>query len=420
MVRERGAGGGQSIGDVAVMSDLTVQMPGKSQTRGGRRGGAGRRSAIGLAGRRLFSALAGAALLAGLVSCASAPVQKEVELPVYPPPPAPAKFAYERTIMGSGDIIVETGSDKFRRFATGEALRGKGFAKPYGIAVQRGRIYVSDTVSRHVHMIDLVEKKYLEIGIKGNGRLTKPLGLDIDEQGRLFVCDGSANRVVVFNRDGEYITAVGGDDMLERPSGVTVSADGSRIYVVDTGGVKSQDHRVRIFSLDGEHLGDIGTRGAGPGEFNLPLAADLDSDGVLRVLDTGNFRVEVFSPELKIVNSFGKPGRYAGQFSHAKGIATDFDGRIYVSDTGFGVVQVFSSDGRILMSLGDRSEQPGPGVFLLPAGVAVDIDGRVYVVDQFYRKIDVFRPVFLPENWPYGQDYHATPGLRFVDEIETN
>jgi sugar lactone lactonase YvrE len=377
------------------------------------------RNGIGgsLGGRRAALALLGAMLIGGLVSCASAPVQQEVEIPVYPQPPAPARFVYERTITGSGDIIVETGQDRFRRFATGEVERGKGFAKPFDIVVRHGRIYVSDTVQRKVHMIDLVAHKYQEIGVKGNGRLTKPLGLDLDEQGRLYVCDGTAKRVVIFGPDGEYIGAVGSEEMLERPSGVAVSRDGSKIYVVDTGGVRSQDHRVRVFSPNGDHLGDIGTRGAGAGEFNLPLNANVDEQGILWVLDTGNFRVQSFSPDAKLLNTFGKPGRYAGQFSHAKGIDSDLDGRIYVSDTGFGVVQIFSPDGRVMMSLGNRSESNGPGVLLLPAGVSVDVDGRVYVVDQFFQKVEVFKPVFLPASWPYGQDYHTTPGLGFLDDL---
>lgn len=355
------------------------------------------------------------AVAAGLAtaSCASTPAVEKQEPLVYPPPPALPRFVYERTIMGSGDVVVETSADKFRRFATGEQIRGQGFSKPFDILVRRGRIYVSDTVARHVHMLDLNEKRYAEIGVKGNGRLVKPLGLALDEEGRLYVCDGSAKRVVIFSPEGEFLGAVGGERMLERPTGVAVTPDGSRIFVVDTGGVNSRNHRVRVFDPQGRHIADIGERGSGEGEFNLPLNADMGPDGTLRVLDTGNFRVQAFSPELKIVNVFGKPGRYAGNFSHAKGIATDADGRIYIADTGFGVVQIFNPDGRVLMSLGARSETPAPGNFILPAGVSVDRDGRVYVVDQFYRKIDVFRPAFLPEDWPAGADYHATPGYSF-------
>ena len=55
------------------------------------------------------------------------------------------------------------------------------------------------------------------------------------------------------------------------------------------------------------------------------------------------------------------------------------------------------------MSVGARSENGGPGTFLLPAGISVDVDGRIYVVEQFFRKLEVFRPADLPEDWPVGQ-----------------
>ena len=368
-------------------------------------------------GGKFWAATSGMVALALLAACATPPPPPEIEFPVYPPPPAPARFIYERTITGSGDVIEETRSDKLKRFATGETIRGRGFAKPFDIVVRSGRLYVSDTVSRRVHMIDLVEKRYAEIGVKGYGRLTKPLGMDLDDFGRLYVCDGSAKRVVVYGPEGEYLTAFGGEEFLERPTGVAVSGDGGRIYVVDTGGVRSPNHGIYVFDGEGRHIGERVGRGAGPGEFNLPLSAAIGPDGGLRVLDTGNFRIQAFSPDLSVIDSFGKPGRYAGNFSHAKGVDIDAEGRIYVSDTGFGVVQIFTPDGRILMSLGNRSENPAPGALLLPAGVAVDFDGRVYVVDQFYRKIDVFRPAFLPEDWPIGRNYREFDGAGFSDDL---
>ena len=143
-------------------------------------------------------------------------------------------------------------------------------------------------------------------------------------------------------------------------------------------------------------------RGAGPGEFNLPLDCALDRDGNLYVLDTGNFRCQVFASDGSFLRAFGEAGRYPGQFGHPKGIALDDDGLIYIADTSFGVIQIFDNQGRILMSMGQRSEAQAPGRFLLPAGVSVDVDHRVYAVDQFFRKVDVFRPVAVPEDTPVG------------------
>lgn len=350
-----------------------------------------------------FAAGSAAFLAAG---CAAPPPPQEFDPSslVYPPPPEQPRFYYDRTIWGSNDVIEETSQDRFRRFATGESARGQGFAKPFGVAVQEGRVFVSDTVARQVHAFDYPRKRYYAIGQRGVGRLAKPLGMDVDASGRLFVVDGTAKRVIVYDLEGNYVTALGVNDELVRPTAVAVTPQADRIYVLDTGGVRSQSHRVVVFNLGGDVVQTIGQRGAGEGEFNLPLDCCLGPDMSLYVLDTGNFRVQIFSPDGVFQREFGEAGRFPGQFGHPKGIAVDAEGKIYISDTSFGVFQIFDSEARILMSVGQRNESDSsPGNFLLPAGIGVDVDNRIYVVEQFYRKVEVFRPVGTPADWPVGQ-----------------
>lgn len=343
-----------------------------------------------------------AILLLALTSCAAPPPAQELTEIVYPPPPDEPRFYYEGTILSSADVQEESPTERFKRFATGASLRGAGFSKPFGIAVMEGRVFIGDTVARHVAAFDFPRKRYYEFGKQGLGRLAKPLGMAIDRMGRLYVCDGTSKRVMIYDLDGTFISAVGGGEYLERPTGVAVNADGSRIYVVDTGGVDSENHRVRVFDQAGSHLFDIGKRGSGPGEFNLPLMATTDRKGRLYVTDTGNFRIQIFSSDGKLVEDFGEAGRYPGQFSHPKGIAVDHEGKVFVVDTSFANFQIFNRDGRILMHIGERDESGGAGNFILPSDIAVDVDGRLYVVDQFFRKVDVFRPASLPANSPLG------------------
>ena len=366
------------------------------------------RSPLRLTSRRKFLKGSGCALIAGatLAGCAAPPPEAEPFDPrslVYPPPPEQPRFYYDRTLWGSGNVIEETSTDRFRRFATGESLRGRGFAKPFGVAAQNGRVYISDTVSRHVHLLDFPGKKYSIVGRTGVGRLTKPLGITTAAQGQVYVVDGTAKRVLIYSPDGTYITSVGSDDHLERPSGVAVTRDGYRIYVLDTGGVASESHKVVVFDPNGRVDRTIGRRGRVEGQFNLPLDCCLDPTGRLYVVDTGNFRIQVFSPDGEFIHAFGKAGRYPGQFGHPKGIAIDKDGIVFVTDTNFGIFQLFDAEGQILMWIGERSEIGGPGKFILPAGISVDVDGRTYVVDQFFQKVEVFRPASVPEEWPMGQ-----------------
>jgi DNA-binding beta-propeller fold protein YncE len=264
------------------------------------------------------------------------------------------------------------------------------------VAVHRGRVFVTDSAQRYVRVFDFPAGRFYKIGEDEPGRIVKPLGLDVDASGTLYVADVSARDIKVFTAEGQYLRSIGGPKWFDRLSSVTVDPAGERVYVVDIGGVSSSNHRVRVFDArSGAHLQDIGTRGAGPGEFNLPRDLAIGKDGQLYVVDGGNFRVVVFDRDGRYLQSFGSVGKQYGQFARPKEIAADRDGNVYVVDSAFGNFQIFNPDGELLLFVGDRSERDGPAKYMLPSGIAVDEDGRVYMVDQWFRKIDVFRPVTL-------------------------
>jgi DNA-binding beta-propeller fold protein YncE len=207
---------------------------------------------------------------------------------------------------------------------------------------------------------------------------------------------------VVFDKDGTFLRAFGDRSILKRPSGVAVSPDGSKAYVIDTGGVTTQEHHLYIFNaISGELEKTIGTRGRQNGEFNLALQVTTAPDGTVYVTDSGNFRVQAFNPDGTHKMSFGTVGRKVGNFARPKGIATDSEGNIYVVDSAFGNFQVFNEKAQLLMFIGQRSQTSGPGRYMLPAGITVDEDGRVYMVDQFFRKVDVYRPADVEKNEGY-------------------
>lgn len=344
--------------------------------------------------RRRRGLLAGLGLLAG---CAQAPLPpdeaKAFKPPVFPPPPEEPRFIYERTIRSSGDVVQDDTSE-LRRLVTGEEARGEALAKPYAVAVHRGRIFVSDTVARFVRVFDVPAGKQYRIGDdEGQGQLIKPIGIDVDAAGRLYVADIGARAVVVFGADRSFLRKIGGEKWFSRLSSVTVDPAGQRVYAVDLGGVSSEQHRVRVFDGNsGAHLMDIGKRGSGPGEFNLPRDLAIGADGRLYVVDGGNFRVVVFDRDGRYLSSFGSIGKGYGQFARPKEIAADRDGNLYVVDAAFGNFQIFNPEGELLLFVGERSERDAPARYMLPSGIAVDEDGRVYMVDQWFRKLEVFRP----------------------------
>jgi DNA-binding beta-propeller fold protein YncE len=334
-----------------------------------------------------------------LLGCTSLPEQRQIPAPAFPPPPEQARFIYDGSLRSSQDVEVASFSDKLRSVATGSTIDARGLVKPYGIVVHDGQVFVSDTIQRAIMVFDIKGKRFRSFGFDGKGTLIKPMGLDISSRNELFVADITAKRVVVYDLEGNFLRAIGNDRLFNRPSGVAVSPDGGQVYVVDTGGIDSEEHHVYAFDAQsGELLRTIGTRGEGPNQLNLPLQASTAADGSLYVVDSGNFRVQRINPESgEFVQQIGSMGRRSGQFSRPKGIATDKDQNIYVVDTAFGNFQVFNKQGQLLLHVGDRGTNGGPGIYMLPAGIDVDKDGRIYVIDQFFRKIDIYRPAGLPE-----------------------
>jgi DNA-binding beta-propeller fold protein YncE len=350
-------------------------------------------------------AVLGMAALLLFTGCAEAPKTpvRKVEIPVYPPPPETPRFYYERTIRSSADVVADDKDGALRRALTGENRAGEGLDKPYGVAARGGRIYIGDTAGRNVAMFDLNTRKHKRIGVEEPGALRMPLGVDLDAAGNLYVLDATLKKIFMYDGDGKYLRTLAQDIKWSRPVGLTIDSARKRIYAVDAGGVDSIEHKVRVIDLDtGKALFDIGTRGDGPGELNLPRDVAIGADGLLYVVDGGNFRIQVFDKDGKFLKTFGGIGRRSGQFARPKEIAADSDGNLYIVDTAFANVQIFNPAGQLLLDVGGRGESDGPGKFMLPSGIAVDADGRIYMVDQFYRKLDVFRPARLPATARYG------------------
>jgi DNA-binding beta-propeller fold protein YncE len=347
--------------------------------------------------------MAGLLLVTGCAEAPKAASPRKEDIPVFPPPPEVARIYWERMLLSSADVVADDKDGALRRMVTGEVRAGQGIDKPYGVAARNGKIYVGDTVGRHVAVFDLNAKKYTRIGEDDPGALRMPFGMELDAGGNLYVVDGTLKRVHVYDPNGKFLRMMGHDLKLSRPVGVAIDDERKRLYLVDAGGVESPEHKVRVLDLvTGKLLFDIGKRGDGPGELNLPRDAAVGKDGQLYVVDGGNFRIQVFDKDGKFVKTIGAIGRQSGQFSRPKEIAVDPKGNLYVVDTAFGNFQIFDPEGRLLLDVGSRGNSNAPAKFMLPSGIAVDRDGRIYMADQFYRKVDVFRPAELPASARYG------------------
>ncbi len=183
-------------------------------------------------------------------------------------------------------------------------------------------------------------------------------GVATDSKDRVFVFCREKHPVIVFDRDGRFVTAWG-EGVFTRAHGIFVGPDDT-VYCTD-----DLDHTVRRFTPDGKLLMTLGTSGkpsdtgidgidyrtiqrVGP-PFHRPTNVAMAADGSLYVTDGyGNARVHRFDPSGKLLYSWGEPGSGPGQFNLPHGITIDREGLVYVADRENSRVQVFSAEGKFL------------------------------------------------------------------------
>jgi DNA-binding beta-propeller fold protein YncE len=189
----------------------------------------------------------------------------------------------------------------------------------------------------------------------GDGLFPDKHSIDVDRNGFVWITDRTDHMVYKFTMEGEQLLALGtkgiaGDndsrDAFNRPSDVTVAPNGD-IFISD-GYVNS---RIVHFAGDGTFIKIIGgTKGTGPGEFDLPHAIVIDSQGRLVVLDRQN---TTKTPRIQI---FGQDGRFIQEWTNLgilqpSGLAIAADDTVYIGETDGEKITV-AKDGRVIEVIG--------------------------------------------------------------------
>lgn len=330
-----------------------------------------------------------------------------VELPeerrfFFPPSPAEPKIEYLKSYFSDYDLKPKSKSF-MQRYVLGDDRLQALFNSPVDVTSDgKGRVYVADSGSRQVIVLDLAENKARLLAPPQRGEqvggFTFPFCVTVDAAGRLYVCDTLAKNVVVFDEQENYLFSLS-DPGLKRPIAVAVDIPREVIYVLDT-----IEHRLALFDLQGRLTGHLGSRGDQPGQFNFPTDVDVDENGHVYVLDTLNARVQVFDETGAFLRMFGERGTADGSFEIPKNLAVSAAGQVYVTDAMAHKLVIFSPEGDFLLRIGSKSPVKvgiSPGGFYLPRGVDYDPAGGIWVVDTLNRMVHRFQfltPQYLSEH----------------------
>ena len=192
-----------------------------------------------------------------------------------------------------------------------------------------------------------------------------------------------------------HIKTFHSEESLSPVSGIAVAKDG-RIFVSD-----EFNHRVLVYSPEFEQIAEIGSEGAGDGQFKYPRGLALDDDGSLYVADAWNHRVAVFGPDFKFNKNIGSLGEGPGRLDEPVGVVF-FKGRLCVLEKSNHRVQAFDGKGNSVGTIGRRGsvgeqeafyltdvapENFSIPVFEFPSSIATDGAGSLYVADTNNHRV---------------------------------
>lgn len=281
------------------------------------------------------------------------------------------------------------------------------FVSPVDLCTDtEGRLFVVDSMRCDVQAFTPDLKFLYKFGRSRRGTANSsepefvcPYGIHIDEKGILTIVDSRSCQIQRMDKEGKVKNRFGNFFFLtpgrheasvkgfNNPRDLAVDKRG-KIYVVDTG-----NHRVAVFSTEGEAQLKFGGKGSRAGNFNTPVSICIDSKRNVLVLDLLNYCVKRFSHGGEYKSSFGKRGVGKDEFERPSRMAIDQDDNIFICDRGR--VKVFKPNGEFFTVL-EPDPSGGPAMEL--AGITLAPDGSLYICET--RGARIFRMELVQASGP--------------------
>jgi DNA-binding beta-propeller fold protein YncE len=207
-----------------------------------------------------------------------------------------------------------------------------------------------------------------------------------DPEKHVWVIDDMVQQVFEFTHDGKQLVLTLGERLKSgednahfgRPTDIAWLPDGT--FFISDGYVNS---RVMKFDKNGKFLMTWGTKGTGPGQFDLPHSIDIDAKRRVYVADRSNSRIQIFDEN----------GKYLDQWDNIRSpyhILITADQHLWVADGVTNKFLEYDLNGKLLYSWGTYGTFPS--AFWGVHQFSVDSDGNLYAAETFGGRTQKFRP----------------------------
>jgi len=166
----------------------------------------------------------------------------------------------------------------------------------------------------------------------------------VDPDGNVWVVDAPSHLITKMSPQGKTLMTLGTRDKSGQnatsfylPTDIAFAPNGELIVADGYGNA-----RIVRFSKEGKYLGAFGSRGNGPGQFQLPHNVVVDGKGLIYVSDRETQRIEVFDGSGKFLRQWEQVGALSSlimtpdQHIWAGGVLRDLNGKAIESLPGEG------------------------------------------------------------------------------------
>jgi DNA-binding beta-propeller fold protein YncE len=309
------------------------------------------------------------------------------------------RFEYVETLRGEASFRGEAFRPDSRPATPAEAVAT--LRRPAAVAADAFRVYVTDRyiepsqgslarifiLDRGTRTATIIrsDPSVTAAVLETRAVLLDPAGIAADMNGTVYVADARQGLVFGLDRLGNRLLTVGRPGDLSAPVAVAVDEPRRRLYVAD------RHAGVRVFTVQGGRLFDIGGPEAKKGRLRTPVGIALDRAGTCYVLEERGRRVKVYDLNGRHLRSLRLDIGPMGIGLKPGGIAVDSEGHIYVTDSFNNAIHVFSPDGSHLQSLGRMGS--GRDEFWSPQGIFIDGRDTIYIADEMNGRVQVYQYV---------------------------
>ena len=207
-----------------------------------------------------------------------------------------------------------------------------------------------------------------------------------DPEKHVWVVDDMVQQVFEFTHDGKQLVMTLGERLVKgeddkhfgRPTDIAWLPDGT--FFISDGYINT---RVVKFDKNGKYLMTWGTKGKGPGQFDLPHSIDIDAQRRVYVADRSNSRIQIFDEN----------GKYLSEWDNIRQpyhIMITADQHLWVADGVTNKFLKYDLNGKRLYSWGTYGSFPG--AFWGVHQFSIDPAGNLYAAETFGGRTQKFTP----------------------------